>query len=55
MPKTAIISYEHYSERKRCNVYAAVVRTKENVEVTMKKLCKLQGFKLTEIIPLGEI
>jgi hypothetical protein len=52
MPKSAIISYEHYSQRKRCNVYAAVVRTNENVEVTMKKLCKLRGFNLVEIVPL---
>ena len=51
--KRSIISYEHYSQRKRCNVYAAVVRTNGNVEATLNKLRMLQGFKLTEVIPLG--
>jgi len=52
MPKSAIISYEHYSERKRCNVYAAIVRTNDNVQKELSKLSKLRGFKLTKVIPL---
>lgn len=50
--KRSIISYEHYSQRKRCNVYAAVVRTNDNVYKEIDKLSKLRGFKLTEVIPL---
>jgi hypothetical protein len=50
--KRSIISYEHYSQRKRCNVYAAVVRTNENVEGTLNKLRMLKGFNLVEIVPL---
>ena len=51
--KRSIISYEHYSQRKRCNVYAAVVRTNDNVEKEIARLGKLRGFKLTEVIPLN--
>jgi hypothetical protein len=51
--KRSIISYEHYSQRKRCNVYAAVVRTNDNVEKEINKLRMLKGFKLTKVIPLG--
>jgi len=51
--KHSIISYEHYSQRKRCNVYAAVVRTNDNVEKEINKLRMLKGFKLTKVIPLG--
>jgi len=50
--KRSIISYEHYSQRKRCNVYAAVVRTNDNVQKEIDKLCKLRGFILTAVIPL---
>ena len=50
--KSSIISYEHYSQRKRCNVYVAVVRSNDNVEATLNKLRMLQRFKLTEVIPL---
>ena len=51
--KRSIISYEHYSQRKRCNVYAAVVRTNDNVQKEINKLIKLRGFKLTGVIPIG--
>jgi hypothetical protein len=50
--KSSIISYEHYSQRKRCNVYAAIVRTNDNVQKELSKLSKLRGFKLTKVIPL---